>query len=107
MSTFDNREKGEERKHATSEAMTFKIESRRSKLLGLWLAEHMGLSGDAATSYAQSVVASDLEEPGSEDVLRKVMADIQEHGLALTEEGVRQKMVALLEEAKAQIEGES
>ena len=57
-----------------TKSCSFKATARRNKLLGLWAAEKLGLSGDAAEPYAKEVVASDFEEAGDDDVVRKVLA---------------------------------
>ncbi|MFO7856267.1 MAG: DUF1476 domain-containing protein [Paracoccaceae bacterium] len=101
MTTFDDREQAFEKKYAHDEEMRFKAEARRDKLLGLWAAELMGLEGEAADEYARSVVIADLEEPGDENVYRKVSADLEAKGVST--EGLRAKMNELLAEAKAQI----
>jgi hypothetical protein len=49
MSTFDKREEGFEKKYALDEEQKFKAEARRNRLLGLWAAEKLGITGDAAT----------------------------------------------------------
>ena len=72
MSSFDDRERAEEAKFAMDEATGFKVMARRNKLLGLWAAELMDLHGAEAEAYAKTVVLSDLEEPGDDDVFRKV-----------------------------------
>src|ERR1700759_4843746 len=72
MSTFDKREEGFEKKYAHDEALQFKANARRNKWLGLWAAEKMGMTGEAAETYAKSIVAADVEETGEEDVFRKV-----------------------------------
>ena len=58
MSGFDDRKKGFEGKFAHDEELKFKAEARRNKLLGLWAAELMGISGDEANEYAKSVIQS-------------------------------------------------
>ena len=103
MPTFDDREKAFENKFAHDTEMQFKAEARRNKLLGLWAAEKMGLSGDAAESYARSVVVADLKEKGDEDVFRKVKSDLDEKGASVSEDELRRRMKDLLSEAKAQI----
>ena len=64
MTTFDKREEGFEKKFALDEEQKFKAEARRNRLLGLWAAEKLGITGDAATAYAKEVVAADFEEAG-------------------------------------------
>jgi len=103
MTTFDNREKAFENKYAYDQETQFKIAARRNKLLGLWAAEQMGLSGAAAETYAKEVVAADLEEAGEEDVFKKVHADLRAKGASADENAVRKQMKALLETARDQI----
>ena len=73
---FGDREKGFETKFKMDQETEFKVEARRNKLLGLWLAEKLGLPQSEYDSYAQEVILADLEEPGVEDIIRKVMKDI-------------------------------
>ncbi|MEL7165505.1 MAG: DUF1476 domain-containing protein [Pseudomonadota bacterium] len=103
MSTFDDRENAFENKFAHDAEMQFKAEARRNKLLGLWAAELMGKSADAAAEYAKEVVKADFEEAGHEDVYRKVSGDL---GDAADEATIRAKMAEFLTEAKAQIMSE-
>ncbi len=100
MTTFDDRENAFEAKFAHDSEMQFKAEARRNKLLGLWAAELMGKSGDAAASYAMEVVSADFEEAGDEDVVRKVVGDLAGKASA---EVVRAKMKELMPIAKAQL----
>ncbi|MGE5714210.1 MAG: ATPase inhibitor subunit zeta [Betaproteobacteria bacterium] len=41
---------------SSTKSAAFKAACRRNKLFGLWIAEHLGLSGDAAVAYARSLV---------------------------------------------------
>jgi hypothetical protein len=103
MSTFDKRQEGFERKYALDEEQKFKAEARRNKLLGLWAAEKLGISGDAAAAYAKEVVASDFEESGDADVVRKVLGDLTAKGVAVTEPELRVKMDELMATAVMQV----
>ena len=107
MTTFDDREKAFERKFAHDTEMQFKAEARRNKLLGLWAAEQMGLSGEAADAYARSVVLADLKEKGDEDVFRKVKDDLEAKGVSVVDDDLRKRMRDLLAQAKAQIVSEA
>lgn len=100
MSTFDDREHAFEAKFAHDEEMLFKAVARRNKLLGLWAAELLGKSGEDATEYAKTVVLSDFEEAGHEDVVRKVAGDLEGKADA---DAIRAKMEELMPEAKSQI----
>ncbi len=100
MSTFEDRQNAFENKFAHDADMQFKAEARRNKLLGLWAAELMGKTDDAAADYAKEVVKSDFEEAGDDDVLRKVAGDL---GSKANEDEIRAKMTELLAVAKAQL----
>lgn len=100
MTTFDDRENAFESKYAHDEEMQFKAVARRNKLLGIWAAGLMGKSEAEAEEYAKTVVLSDFEEAGHEDVVRKVAADL--NGLA-DEDAIRAKMAELLPQAQEQI----
>jgi len=104
--SFSNREKGEERKYEMDQQMLFRAESRRNKLLGLWLAEIFGMTGEDADTYAKQVVVADMDEPGIEDVMRKVMADIKIRTAPVTEAQVRSKIQELESVALDQIKNE-
>ncbi|MCL3882586.1 DUF1476 domain-containing protein [Marivita sp. GX14005] len=104
MSTFDDRESAFENKYAHDAEMQFKAEARRNKLLGLWAAELLGKTGEAANDYAKEVVKADFEEAGHEDVVRKVSGDL---GDKASDDEIRAKMAELMKQAKAQILDES
>lgn len=105
--SFSRREKGEERKYEHDQQLLFKAESRRNKLLGLWLAEIFGLTGADADTYAKEVVIADLDEPGVEDIMRKVMGDIKERAATVTEAEVRSKLQQLESVALDQVKSEN
>jgi hypothetical protein len=100
---MDKRGQDFERKYALDEEQKFKAMNRRNKLLGLWAAEKMGQSGDNAAAYAKEVVASDFDEAGDDDVLRKVLADLTAKGVTITEPELRARMDSLVAEAVAQV----
>ena len=103
MTTFDKREEGFEKKYALDEEQKFKAEARRNRLLGLWAAEKLGISGDEAAAYAKEVVAADFEEAGHAGVVRKIMTDLGAKGIAVTETEIRAKMEELMAKAAAQV----
>jgi hypothetical protein len=106
MSQFDDRQKGQEAKFAFDAEKKFKAEARRNKLLGIWAAELLGHTGDAANAYAAEVVAADFEEAGDEDVFRKVSGDLNAKGLSIGEDVIRAKMAQLVQVANEQIAAE-
>lgn len=100
MTTFDDRERAHEAKFAHDAELNFKAEARRNRLLGEWAAGLLGKTGDDARAYALTVVTSDFEEPGDEDVYRKLAADLD--GKA-DEQTIRDKMDELRNVARNQI----
>jgi hypothetical protein len=97
MASFDDRRETFEAKFAHDETLRFKATARRNRLLGLWAAEQLGKTD--ADAYATTVIASDFEEAGDEDVLRKVKADFDAAGVEITAQGLRTKMDEFLAQA--------
>ena len=107
MTSFQDREKAFEDKYKHDQDLQFKVEVRRNKLLGLWVAgEFLGRSGAEAEAYAKEVVSADFEEPGDADLLRKIFGDLEKQGIELSEHRLRKKMDELTLEAKQQIMSE-
>ncbi|MES1158994.1 MAG: DUF1476 domain-containing protein [Terricaulis silvestris] len=107
MSQFDDRERAEEAKYSMEQQLEFKAQARRAKLVGLWAAELMGLSDGPADDYAKSVVIADMEEAGSEDVFKKIRADLDMHAVQLSDHQIRAKMDECLATARAQVKAGS
>lgn len=103
MTSFDDRERAFEAKHARDEEMQFRITARRNRLLGQWAARQMGLSEAEAESYSKDVVRSDFEEAGEHDVIRKVLGDLTAAGIECDEEKVREALKNKEIEARRQI----
>ncbi len=103
MINISDREKAFEDKYQHDEELRFKTEARRNKLLGLWAADLMGLTGDAAEEYAKTVVKADLIEPGEEDVKQKVLKDFQSRNVDKSVHQLERQMAELMEEAKKQM----
>ena len=104
MTSFDKREEGFERKFAHDEELRFKASARRNKLLGLWAAEKLGITGAEAEAYAKSVVKADFAEAGDEDVFRKIKSDFDAKGVAESDHQIRRTMNELLAKAIEQIQ---
>ena len=100
MSSFNERERAFENKFAHDAEMQFKAVARRNKRLGLWAAELLGKTGAEAEAYAAEVVRADFEEPGHEDVVRKLVGDLGERADEAT---IRTRMDQILAEVKAEL----
>jgi hypothetical protein len=103
MTTFNDRENAFENKYAHDTEMLFRAEARRNKLVGLWAAGLLGKSGQDAADYAMTVVQADFAEPGIEDVVRKLSADLGSHA---TTDVIRSKMAEMMTVAKEQLASE-
>jgi hypothetical protein len=101
MTTFDDREKGLERKFAMDEEQEFKAIARRNRMLGEWAAGLMGL--EKPDDYVTAVVKSEVDHRDDEHVARKVLADLKSSGVEIREGVVRNKMDELLAIARDQL----
>jgi len=105
MTTFDNREQAFENKYAHDQEMTFRVTARRNRLVGQWAAEKMRLTPAETDSYSKSVVQAEFEELGDEDVVRKVLGDINAAGIDMSEIEVRAALEKCEAEARQQLNG--
>ena len=99
MSSFDEREKGFEKKFAHDEELQFKISARRNKYIGEWSSKILGYNTGQEKEYIQSVIKADFAEAGDEDVFRKIKDDLKNNNIS--DEDIRKKMDELNEKAKA------
>ena len=104
MTTFDKREEGFEKQFAHDAELRFKANARRNKMLGLWAAQKLGLSGAEADEYAKAIVLVDFEEPGEDDVFRKIRKDLDAKGVKDTDQQIRQAMDELMAKAVLEIQ---
>ena len=100
MSSFDDRKKGFESKFAHDEETLFKINSKRNKFLGEWVADKLKKIDKDKEDYILEVIKSDMLEPGDEDVFRKVKNDLSQGGFDSIDEEIRNKMNEFMETAK-------
>ena len=100
MGSFDEREKGFEKKFAHDEELQFKISARKNKYLGEWASKILGYKDEKVQEYIQSVIKSDFAEAGDEDVFRKLKKDLENHNIS--DEELRKKMDELNEKAKSE-----
>jgi hypothetical protein len=103
MTTFDKREEAFEKKFAIDEEQKFKAIARRNRLLGLWIADRLGITGDAAGAYAKEVIASEFDGTGDAGVSDKIARDLAAKGVSLGEDELQAKMSELMAEAIVQV----
>ena len=104
--TFDDRENVFETKFAQDEAALFRAEARAVKLFGLWLAEKLGLTGEAAMHYAADLVIANLDTPGLDDVVDKAEADLKVKNVTLSRLFLTETLNTFFSQAKAQMVAE-
>ena len=103
MTTFDKREEGFELQFAHDEELRFKATARRNKLVALWAAEKLGLSGAEADSYALSVVMSAIENAGENDVMSRIRRDFEAKGVVQSDHQISREMTELMAKAIADV----
>ena len=104
MNILDDREKGFESKYALDEEREFRATARRNRMFGEWAAHRMGLEN--THDYAEAIVKYHVDQPGEEDILRKVGQDLTAAGLTVKDIELRAKMDELLAIARGEAEAE-
>jgi hypothetical protein len=95
MTSFDDRQKAFENKFAHDEELMFKALARRRKFLGMWAAEQMNLDEEDTLRYALEIVQFGIENKQEGAVVNRILADMREKGLPITEADIRDKMEVL------------
>lgn len=106
MATFKDREKEFEARFKHDQDFRFKVTARRNRLLGLWAADRMGLSGDAADAYAKTVVAAEFDRGGDQHVMDKVAADLAAKGQTITADQIKFELEHFAAKAREQLMAE-
>jgi hypothetical protein len=106
MTTFDERERTEETRYKHDQELTFKARNRGNRMFGMWVAEQLGLSGEAADSYAKDVVVADFESPGDEDIFTKVRADLAAKSIEISDHLLQKHLLGFRDAAMQQIKTE-
>jgi tetratricopeptide (TPR) repeat protein len=83
---------------AEVEAEEFAIRALRNELLAKWLAVDVFKFEEAAIdAYVKALQAADLEEAGEQDLIRKILADLEQQGVEMSvlriETALREQMV--------------
>jgi hypothetical protein len=103
MSTFDKREESFEKTFVHEEELHFRAEARRNKLLGLWVAEKLGKTAEAAQAYAEELVAAEAEPNASDAVVARVLKDLAAAGVDQSEHQIRRTLDEFMAQAVAEI----
>ena len=106
MTTFDDRERPEETRYKHQQELAFKARNRGNKLFGMWIAEQLGLNGEAAENYARDVVVADFDLPGDEDIFAKVRADLEAKSIEISDHILDKRLQEFRQIAAEQIKTE-
>jgi len=96
MNTFDERKKGFEAKYQKDQEAQFKIRAKRNQLLGIWAADL--IKPENTDEYVREVRLSDLEKPGDDDIIDKVLGDFEKKSININ----RQEIIKKIEECESQ-----
>ncbi|MAB71124.1 MAG: hypothetical protein CMJ54_01295 [Planctomycetaceae bacterium] len=101
-SGFERREEGFEAKFQAEGDQKFRLEMRRDKLFAQWVSGQLELSGEDAEDYAKTVIRADLQEPGDQDVIAKVQADLAAKGIEISAAELQEELDLCAEDAAAE-----
>ena len=90
MNTFEDRKKGYELKFLKDQEAQFKIRAKRNKFLGLWAAEIV--KPENIDEYVKEVRLSDLEKPGDDDIIDKLLKDLGDKSINISREDILKKI---------------
>ena len=90
MNAFEDRKKGYEVKYMKDQEAQFKIRAKRNKFLGLWAAEL--IKPGNIDEYVKEVRLSDLEKPGDDDIIDKLLKDFEKKSVNISKEEIVKKI---------------
>ena len=90
MNTFEDRKKGYEAKYLKDQEAQFRIRAKRNKFLGVWAAEI--IKPVNVDEYVKEVRLSDLEKPGDDDIIDKLLKDFENKSINISKEEILKKI---------------
>ena len=90
MNSLDDRKKGFGAKYQRDEEAQFKIKAIRNKLIGQWAADL--INPEDQEVYIKEVRLSDLEKPGDEDIIEKLLNDFNSKKLNIEKSEIIKKI---------------
>ena len=90
MSSFNEREKGFEAKYRHEQEAQFKIRAIRNKLVGEWGASLIKPENEEI--YVKEVRQSNLEKPGDDDLIDKLLSDFESKNLGIKRDEIIKKI---------------
>ena len=96
---FKDRKKGFEKKIDLDSQKKFKLAAIRNKNLGKWAADKLGLDASDLNNYIDEVIVADFDEPGHEDVIRKIFNDFNKANISISYDEIKEKLLNLEKDA--------
>ena len=90
MNSLDDRKKGFEAKYQNDQEAQFKIRAIRNKLVGQWAASL--IKPEDEDIYVKEVRVSDLEKPGDDDIIDKLLNDFNSKNIAVDRDEIIKKI---------------
>ena len=90
MNTFEDRKKGFEAKYQQDQEAQFKIRAIRNRLVGEWAAELFKPTNEV--EYIKEVRLSDLEKPGDDDIIDKLVTDFESKTINVNRDDIMKKI---------------
>jgi hypothetical protein len=103
MNGFREREKAFEAKYLHDEELHFRIKVRRNHLFGLWVAGLLGYNGKEADQYVEEIILIDVQKTHEDDILHKVLRDLQKAKISVSEHRLRKELEKCWEAARKMI----
>ena len=100
MNKFNDREKSFENKFAHDQELQFKVTTRRNKYLAEWVSKRLGKNDIETDNYIKELIKADFEEPGDQDIIRKIKKDFEKNNISLESAELDQEIKNCLERAK-------
>jgi hypothetical protein len=100
---FDDRERGFEAQFAHEQEMAFRMQARRDKLFGLWVAERLGKRGAAAQTYATAFVTLSARQERDRAVIAKAVAELAAASAPVDEPVIRAAFAQCALRARAEV----
>ncbi|MGI9461986.1 MAG: ATPase inhibitor subunit zeta [Alphaproteobacteria bacterium] len=104
MTSFQDRQRAEEKKFQLNKEQTFKATMRGNRLFAEWLAGEVKSDGEKTFDR---ILHADFEESGSDDVIREAMAIAKEQKKELPKNQLEKKLAECYHNAKQQVASET
>ena len=100
MNKFDERKNSFEKKFQMDQELQFKVQARSIKYLAEFVSSKLGKTDEEKQEYIREIIKADMEEPGQEDVFRKIKKDFQIASFSIDDSEIRDQMQKALLRAK-------